>query len=337
MSSVRFLIIGRNNMRRFKEHDNIEIIPIEQDSDEWLEWRNQGIGSSDIALLMNPEPLFDRTVGSLWKQRVGYERAVKLNNDHIKRGKELEPLIRDKVNSLLKTDFKPQCIERVDTPYLRASLDGLDESINALLEIKAPSDSVFSKYLKSFPKIPENYYYQMQYQMLVSNVDYGLFAFYNGQTEILKDEKTGEEVEVQKYPLPYIIPVKSNHELQLDIERRSALFWGAVQNKIPIGWEDDTLQFYHIRPTIIVLVATEQQARKIAGMDLVLPVYNVISGNKNESFIKVLLNNKEFIALKQQFPEHRIEVISLVPSAFSVEVHETVEEDSLNELIMNLL
>lgn len=307
-------------MRRFNDHDNVEIIPIEQDSDTWLEWRNQGVGSSDVALLMNPEPLFDRTVGTLWKQRVGYERAVQLNNEHIKRGKELEPKIRDMVNSLLKTDFKPACIERLDAPYLRASLDGLDENANALLEIKAPSDSVFQKYLKTFPQIPENYYYQMQYQMLVSNVDYGLFAFYNESTEV-----------------PYIIPVKNNYELQLDIERRCALFWGAVQNKIPIGWQDGVLQFYHIRPTLIVLVADEKTKKKILKMDLVLPVLQYLD-RVNESYITIMKDEADLITLKSKFPNHRIEILSLAPSPFSAEVDETeINEDYLNEKIMNLI
>lgn len=307
-------------MRRFETNDNVEIVPIEQDTPEWLAWRNKGIGSSDVALLMNPTPLFDRTVGELWKQRVGYERSVALDNEHIKRGKELEPLIRDKVNAILGTNFAPACIERLDTPYLRASLDGLDENINAILEIKAPSDSVYKKYLSTFPKIPENYYYQMQYQMLVSNVDYGLFAFYNEQR-----------------PVPYIIPVKNNHELQLDIERRSALFWGAVQNKIPIGWEDKTLQFYHIRPTLIVVVANAKQRRQLVNMNLVLPVFNVVYPKETQSAIKVISHPEELIPIKEAFSNHRIEVISLVDSPYSAEIHETVTEESINEKILSLL
>jgi predicted phage-related endonuclease len=85
-------------MKRLNDNEKVMLVDLDQSSGEWLEWRNQGIGSSDVALLMSPEPVFDRTVGTLWKQRMGYERAVELDNEHIQRGKTLEPKIRDLVN-----------------------------------------------------------------------------------------------------------------------------------------------------------------------------------------------------------------------------------------------
>src|SRR4051812_36659346 len=129
-------------MKRLKEDNLVLVDTLDQDSEEWLKWRGEGIGSSDVALLMNPEPLFDRTVGTLWKQKIGYERAVAINNEHVNRGKALEPIIRDRVNEIMGTSFKPMCMMRTDAPYLRASLDGWDESLDAILEIKSPSDKV---------------------------------------------------------------------------------------------------------------------------------------------------------------------------------------------------
>jgi hypothetical protein len=109
------------------------------------------------------------------------------------------------------------CVLRTDAPYLRASLDGLDLDFDCLLEIKAPSDKVFEKYLSTW-QIPENYYLQMQYQMLCSDVEYGYFAF---AREVPVDvpwieEKTELEV--------YIIPVRNNYGLQLEIEKQCALY-----------------------------------------------------------------------------------------------------------------
>lgn len=251
-------------MRRFLKNDFVEFLDLDQDSEEWLDWRNKGIGSSDIALLMSPEPVFDRTVRILWEQRVGYERAVKLDNEHIRRGKELEPVIRDKVNTILGQEYYPVCVTRTDSEYLRASLDGYNKSTNSILEIKSPSEKIFNSYLESW-SIPNNYYLQMQYQMLVCNADFGLFAFYN--KDILKHD--GE----QEYEYPYIILVNPDFELQLEIEKRCSLFWYAVTSKIPIGWKDNKLTLFPQKRKVLYIIVDKKQAEKILSLNLPVNVY----------------------------------------------------------------
>lgn len=307
-------------MKRLNNNELVEILDLDQTTDEWLNWRNQGIGSSDVALLMSPEPVFDRTVGTLWKQRVGYERAVELDNPHIQRGKELEPIIRDEVNRILETDFKPVCVQRKDTPYLRASLDGIDFGIDAILEIKSPSDKVFEKYLKTW-EIPENYYLQMQYQMLCSDVDYCLFAF-GRQVPIYT---YGSSVEIpDKYELEiYIIPVKNNYAKQIDIERRCNLFWKAVETKTPIGWNNGELVLYDTNPTMFLVICDILQERdllKIKGLPI--PFEKDILKNKNKSFIASVhnLNIIMLIQIKDLYPNHRVKIINLVESPFSNKV-----------------
>jgi putative phage-type endonuclease len=287
-------------MKRFNDDSRILFDTVAQDSEEWLAWRNEGIGSSDVVLLMTEKPVFDRTVGTLWKQKIGYERAVAINNEHVKRGKEQEPIIRDMVNKMLKTKFEPMCTMRTDAPYLRASLDGWDEELDVLLEIKAPSTNVFNKYLKEWT-IPYNYYCQMQYQMLVTNVEYGIFAFYN-----------------DAYPHPFIIPVENNHELQLDIERRCALFWKSVETKTPIGWDGMTLKLFPARPTMFIVVADKEKFLHLTLMKFPLPV-NCLLHEEEGSFIQ-LMDSKatsDLIALKQKNPHHEVRIINLVASPFS--------------------
>lgn len=314
-------------MRRFKEDNYIEIVNIEQDTDEWLNWRNGGIGSSDVALLMSPNPVFDRTIRSLWEQRIGYERTVKLDNEHIRRGKELEPIIRDKVCELLDVDFIPECIQRTDAPYLRASLDGINYKHNCILEIKAPSEKYFNEYLTEW-KIPDNYYLQMQYQMLVSNTDYGYFAFYN--KDLLND--AGE----QEHAHPYIIPVKANYELMLEIEKRCALFWKAVEDKVPIGWNEDKLVLYPNRPTIFVVFCSKEDAEKVENTKTNLSCQWDESLYFKDSCLFLIEDDvKLFPTLKANNPDAKIRIISFIDNPFTSENLGKFTQKKLKDAIRN--
>lgn len=221
-------------MRIRQDNEDILIHDIEQDSDEWLlEFRPNGVGSSDIILLFEPEGSFGRNVFGLWKDRLGYEKFETVSNEHIKRGKALEPIIRDKVNEMLGTNFQPQCFSRKSQPHLRASLDGFDLDKDILLEIKAPAEKMFEKMLKE--GVPKYYYYQIQYQLLVSGGEYALYAFYN-----------------ESRPDPYLITIENDIELQFEIEKRCKLFWEAIEHKIPIGFFGNHLKLYPVRPSIII-------------------------------------------------------------------------------------
>jgi putative phage-type endonuclease len=300
-------------MKRLNDNELVILDPLDQSSPEWLQWRGKGIGSSDVAVLMSSAPVFDRTVGTLWKQKVGYERAVALDNPHIRRGKELEPIICEKVNKILGSKFEPVCLFRKDAPYLRASLDGFDKQLDALLEIKAPSDNVFNKYLRAWENavegygvcdakavIPKNYYEQMQYQMLVSDVEYAYFAFFN-----------------QTHPTPLIIPVENDLETQLEIEKRCHLFWKAVQTRTAIGWEGEQLRLFHQRPVLILVSCSKGQFKTIAARKYALPVINPTDEHRG-SGIGFLVEGSHFTLpeIQNNNPNHEIKILNLHPSPF---------------------
>lgn len=314
-------------MRRFSE-DKFKIVDFDQSSDEWLEWRNDGIGSSDVALLMSPERVFDRTVVNLWQQRLGLERAVELDNEHIKRGKELEPIIRDLVNAKLNTKFHPVCMERKDFPYLRASLDGYDKNLGAILEIKAPSEKYFKEYLDSW-RIPENYYLQMQYQMLVANVEYAYFAFYN------KDILLNEDVE---HPEPYIIPVKSKINLQLEIEKRCTLFWRAVEEYRSVGWIGDSLKIIEEKPTLFILIDNLDKYKKYYDK-CIIPIHKYNSQDNYSNTVAIDIQDKIHLIpslIKKYEVTHRIKLISTIPNIITPYIVDVKSAKDLNRTFLNL-
>lgn len=313
-------------MKRLNNDDLVQIIDIEQGTKEWLEdFRGKGIGSSDVALLMNEGRLYDRDVGTLWKQKVGYEKVVPLDNVHIQRGKDLEPKIRDEVNKLLGTHFEPACVLRTDAPYLRASLDGIDFDNDCILEIKAPSEKVYSKYIGTW-EIPENYYLQIQYQMLCANVHYAYYAF--GAEDIEGNLKI------------HIILIKNNHSLQLDIERRCALFQKAVDTKTPIGWSKGKLVLYDTNPTMFVVLGGFDNMLELDSIkNFPLPVYAIENApSTKESFVIGVVNYKSLVKLKESNPYHHIKIINLIESPFSNKVDSVqLTKKGLLKTIKNLL
>ena len=263
-------------------NEDILIHDLAQDTDEWLDWRNAGIGSSDIILLFEPKGSFDRNLFGLWKDRCGFEKFNFTANIHTLRGKDLESGIRDRVNSILGMEFKPLCISRASAPYLRASLDGMDLRSDALLEIKSPSDTVFLKYLKE-KSIPDNYYMQIQYQMLVSGAEYAYYSFYNVM-----------------HPDPYIIPVENNLELQVEIQRRCEIFWGAVESKTPIGFDENgNLKLHPVRPVMFINITNDR--KNLSGLKSVSePVM------MNESFVYQTSDLTTIKKVRELNPDHEV-------------------------------
>lgn len=333
-------------MKRLNNDDLVQIIDVEQGTKEWLEdFRGKGIGSSDVALLMNEGRLYDRDVGTLWKQKVGYEKVVPLDNVHIQRGKDLEPKIRDEVNKLLGTHFEPACVLRTDAPYLRASLDGIDFDNDCILEIKAPSEKVYSKYIGTW-EIPENYYLQIQYQMLCANVHYAYYVF--GAEELI--EISGDDIGLYngyrtEEGLPanlkiHIILIKNNHELQLDIERRCALFQKAVETKTPIGWSNGKLVLYDTNPTMFVVLGSFDNMLELDSIkNFPLPIYSIESVYPTKkSFVIGIVNYKSIVKLKDSNPHHHIKIINLTESPFSNKVSDIIlDKKGLLKAIKNLL
>lgn len=264
--------------------EDILVHDIEQDSEEWLKgFRPAGIGSSDIILLFEPKGSFERNLFGLWKDRLGYEKFQFVSNEHVDRGKRLEPKIRDMVNEMLNMNFEPACISRKSQPYLRASLDGIDFEHDVILEIKSPSDKVFAKYLET-KEVPSHYYMQIQYQLLVANADYAYYAFYN-----------------ESHPEPYIIVVENNLELQADIQKRCAMFWEAVERKIPIGFDEaGSLIFHPIRPTMIVVVSDEPPVTE-------LPVVKELT-EYDGTFIYWTNDINTISAMREKNPHHEVRI-----------------------------
>lgn len=145
-------------------------IELEQGSDEWLKWRNTGIGSSDVPAILNISKY--KRPYQLFCDKTGRLMSVFKTNPGIERGKALEPVARKKFcdwyNLNFDTDetFEAACLEMSELPFMKTSLDGrsFDKKIN--VEIKYQGKKAHDNVKLGI--VDPAYYAQIMHQMIVS-------------------------------------------------------------------------------------------------------------------------------------------------------------------------
>ena len=198
------------------------LIPIEQNSPEWLEWRKGGIGSSAIPVIMGESPYM--TAKQLWEEYVGL-RPPKGDNFFFQHGHRWEPLARQVYNEAYAESMVPHCFELNEKPYCRVSLDGINMDYDVLLEVK--NHVKIKDHLTAREgQVPAHYYGQVQFQIYVTGCRKGHFwsCFNLADPDPLKWSTALVEVE----PDP-----KYQWEMLDKIED----FWKAVQTRT---WIDGT-------------------------------------------------------------------------------------------------
>jgi len=141
-----------------------KIIDIAQDTDEWHEWRNQGLGASDAPAIMGENP---------WKSREQMlrEKLTGLRtkpNERMERGKALETEARTRYERLLGVKIRPACLQSTRFDWLRASIDGLALDYSSVVEIKC-GERVY-ELAASKRQVPEYYFGQLQHILAVTGL-----------------------------------------------------------------------------------------------------------------------------------------------------------------------
>lgn len=147
-------------------------VDLEQGSDDWLNWRREGIGASDVSAILGVSPW--TTIQDLWSEKLGYKERQP-TNAAMQRGTDLEPEARFLAEWELGRAFPPTCFTTLEYPWMKASLDGW--SNHEVLELKCPGKTSHTKYIKK--GCPPLYYCQVQYQLALSRGNRAWFSSYN--------------------------------------------------------------------------------------------------------------------------------------------------------------
>jgi len=219
----------RVSLRRKIAMKKIPSDALPQGSPEWLKWRGDGVGGSEVATVCGENPY--ETKMSLWKSKVAARRGEPVSdggeNEHMRRGKELEPHARAEYEQLMGWACPPLCVVHDDLDFVRCSLDGLREDGELVLEIKAPGARNHAKAIdlkrnpEDFRFVIPHYHCQVQYQLLIVGASKAHFASYNKE----KQFQGGNRL--------VIVPVEADPDFQEAMLNRVVRFWKLVEDETP--------------------------------------------------------------------------------------------------------
>jgi putative phage-type endonuclease len=168
----------------------MKIINLIQGSPQWLSWRKEGIGASEIAAVMGvstyAKPL------DIYKRKVPDSKETFLNIA-MKHGNEEEPKARKWLENFYEITFDSLCAEDETHSFLRCSFDAINLDSKILIEIKCPFNSIKLEEMKG-GVFPNDYIYQLQYQMKISGIEKGFIAVWDGSTCHLHEFKADKKL-----------------------------------------------------------------------------------------------------------------------------------------------
>jgi len=135
-----------------------------QSGKEWLEWRKNGVGASDIGVLTGSNPY--KTVLELWNEKCGFTAETPITPP-MAHGIKNEPIARDWINSHQNLNLQPLCLEDMEHSFFRASLDGYDAEKSLLTEIKCPLRKDILDKAREHRNLPLSWEHQIQWQIML--------------------------------------------------------------------------------------------------------------------------------------------------------------------------
>lgn len=180
---------------------------MQQSGPEWLAWRNAGLGSSDIGVLMGFNQW--KTEDELFREKTGQKKSNFKSNAAMERGQKLEPCVRAEWELTQDKEFPPATFIHKDHNFLKASLDGWHEETRTVIEIKCPNAKAHAS--AKFGNVPDYYLPQVNHLMLVTNALHLDYLSFDG------------------WKIAHV-PVKPDLEYQGRIIEKAIAFWSRVQD-----------------------------------------------------------------------------------------------------------
>ncbi len=148
---------------------------IDSKNETVVKYRERFIGGSDIPIIMGISPFKTRT--ELLQEKAGLHKSSFTGNEYTKYGNQLEPMIREHINTKYRTDdpFHEDCFTSAITGMdgglgVRCNVDGVNSG--EVLEIKTTSQ------IKNRVDEYKTYLVQLLFYMLNTNKAYGMLAVY---------------------------------------------------------------------------------------------------------------------------------------------------------------
>jgi putative phage-type endonuclease len=187
--------------------------PEGQRSKEWLDWRKNGIGASDISVIQGSNKY--KTPLTLWDEKCGFKSEDEMNFA-MTHGVENEDKALQWINENQQLNLEPLCVEDNELSYFKASLDGYDLEKKVLCEIKCPvSDEILNK-AREDRTIPLYWQHQIQWQIMLTKPIRAFVAIW--------DYRYDSCVTIEAFAQP---------TLQKEMREKGKEFWRMVQMGVP--------------------------------------------------------------------------------------------------------
>ncbi len=193
----------------------MNVIDLNQRSDEWLTWRSLGITATDVPVILGLSPY--KTPWQLWAEKIGRINPPDLSgNPNVQRGIALEDEARQMAEARYGEVLLPLCGECSQWDVLRASFDGLD-SLEQPYEFKAPSKTVWDDLETHGTNSATFRLYEAQVhtQMVVAGAKIGRLIFY-------REDGSDQDFEI-----------RLTSERENEILTAAKQFWELITTKTP--------------------------------------------------------------------------------------------------------
>jgi putative phage-type endonuclease len=142
------------------------IIGLQEGTQEWREWRHKGIGASDAPVIMGESRL--KNVAELLQEKCGPACDFGRNDLSI-RGTELEAEARKRYMVRTGQKVTAACIQSSRYDWLRASVDGLSDTHDSVVEITC-GNSIYRRTAKNLC-VPEYCFGQLQHILAITGFE----------------------------------------------------------------------------------------------------------------------------------------------------------------------
>ena len=134
---------------------------------EWLKYRTQGIGGSDVSIIAGINPF--RSAYQLWLEKTGQAEPEEAESEYAHFGTLLEPIVRNEFTRRtgIKVRQKHMLLQSAEYPFMFADLDGVinEGSQMAIFEAKTASQYKAGQWEEA---VPAGYLLQVQHYMAVT-------------------------------------------------------------------------------------------------------------------------------------------------------------------------
>lgn len=199
----------------------MKILDIPQDGPEWDLFRRSHFTATDTRKLFGICP-WKGTPYKVWAHKVLGEKE-EVFNPNAERGKRIESQARCWVELERQIKCPPVCVESSEHPWIGASLDGLDEENEQVIEIKANNPKTHAEAKEGI--IPDYYMTQLQTQLLATGYKKALYVSYDGLQghiiTVFRDEEMIERIikESKKFWETYVDGLKAPTFSDKDYEK----------------------------------------------------------------------------------------------------------------------